>query len=153
MEPKMQRGYGFSCRTSIHADPIHIVWKRFIAFLDKFIGLKEQAILVAWNGSSCDLEWIYCLAQAAGATLTLPPRVKYFLDLYRGIESTKGCKFYKIHSKLQSYFLGSVYERVTGETLLNAHCGLVNAKAQVSIVLCNEFCRVWKIKSSVKYIY
>ena len=84
-----------------NADPIHMVWKRFIAFLDKFIGLKERAILVAWNGASCDLEWIYHLTQAAGATLTLPPRVKYFLEPYRGIEITKGCKLNNNHSKLQ----------------------------------------------------
>ena len=39
-----------------NADPIHIFWRRFIDFLDKFIGMKEQAILVAWNGASCDLK-------------------------------------------------------------------------------------------------
>ena len=72
----------------LNADPIQIVRKRFIAFLDKFIGLKERAILVAWNRPPCDLERIYRLTQAAGAALTLPPRVKYFFDPYRGIEST-----------------------------------------------------------------
>ena len=78
--------------------------------------------------------------------------VKYFRDPYRGIESTKRCKLSKNHSKLQSYSLGSMYERVTGETLSNKHFSLVNAKAQVSVVLCNEFRKVWKTKSSVKYI-
>ena len=34
----------------LNADPIYIVWKRFISFLDKFIDMKERAILVAWNG-------------------------------------------------------------------------------------------------------
>ena len=45
----------------INSDSIHIVWKKFIAFLDKFIGLNEQAILVDCNVVSYDLEWIYCL--------------------------------------------------------------------------------------------
>ena len=45
-----------------------------------------------------------------------------------------------------------MYERVTGKALSNAHCSLVNAKDQVSIVHFNEFRRVWKTKSSVKYI-
>ena len=93
----------------LYADPIHIVWKRFIAFLDKFIGLKERAILVDWNGASFYLEWIYCLTQAAGATLTLPHRVKYFLGPFRGIESTKRCKLNKNHSKLRSCSFDSVY--------------------------------------------
>ena len=124
----------------------------FIAFLDKFIGMKERDILVAWNGASCDLEWIYCIIYAAGKTLALPPRVKYILDPYRGIEITQGCKLNKNNSKLQSYSLGSVHERAIGERLPNAHCSLVDAKAQISIVLCNEFYRVCKTKSSVKYI-
>ena len=84
-----------------NADPIHIVWQRFIVFLEKYIGLKERGILVAWNGAACDLEWIYRLTQAPRATLTLPPNVKYFLDPYRGIHNTKGCKLNKKHSKLQ----------------------------------------------------
>ena len=81
----------------LNADPNNIVWGRFIAFLDKFIGMKELATIVAWNGTSFDLEWIYRLTQADGATLTLPPRVKYFLEPYRGIDSTKGCKLNKKH--------------------------------------------------------
>ena len=125
-----------------NADPIHLFWKRLISFLDKFIVLKEQAILVSWNGSSCDFEWIYRLTQAVGETLTLQPRVKYFLDTYRGIESTKGCKINKNNLKLQSYSLGSVYERVIGETLSNAHCSLFDAKDRVSIVICIELHRV-----------
>ena len=40
----------------LNADPIYIDWKSFINFLDKFINMKERAILVAWNGASCDLE-------------------------------------------------------------------------------------------------
>ena len=43
----------------LNADPNNIVWGRFIAFLDKFIGMKELATIVAWNGTSFDLEWIY----------------------------------------------------------------------------------------------
>ena len=136
----------------VNADPIEQVWGRFITFLNKYIGLKERAILVAWNGGACDMEWIYRLTQASKSTMSLPSRVKYFLDPYRAIANTSGCKLNKKHSKLLSYSLGSVYEKVVGLPLANAHCSLADAKAQMVIVLSKEFRRVFKTKSSVQYV-
>lgn len=135
-----------------NADPINIIWNRFVSFLNKHIKNEQRAILVAWNGALCDLEWIYRLTQTCGATLSLPSRVKYFFDPYRGIKNTTGCKLNKKHSGLESYSLSSVYKKVTGKELENAHSSLVDARAQVTIVLSNNFCRVWKTKSSVQYI-
>ena len=90
--------------------------------------MKERAILVAWNGGACDIEWIYRLTEAPGSTLSLPARVKYFLDPFRAIDNTKGCALNKKHSKLISYSLGSDYEFIEGSPLENAHCSLVDAK-------------------------
>jgi hypothetical protein len=136
----------------MNADPIEVVWQRFVQFINTHIGLKERAILVAWNGASCDLDWIYQLTQMPNSTLSLPPRVKYFIDPYRTIDRVKGCVLNKKKSNLESYILGAVYEKVTGKALSNAHCSLVDAKAQVTIVLCQKFRCIWKTKNSVQYI-
>ena len=57
------------------------------------------------------------------------------MDPYREISRTPGCEIHASKSKLQSYTLSSVYMFVKGEKLIGAHCNLVNAKAQTSIVL------------------
>ena len=95
----------------VAADPIDMVWNRFIEFLNNHVKPEQRGILVAWNGASCDLDWIYRLTQAPGSQLSFPSRVKYFLDPFRAIESTAGCKLNKKHSKLPSYNLGVVYEK------------------------------------------
>ena len=79
----------------VAADPIDMVWNRFIEFLNNHVKPEQRGILVAWNGASCDLDWIYRLTQAPGSQLSFPSRVKYFLDPFRAIESTAGCKLNK----------------------------------------------------------
>ena len=85
------------------------------------------------------------------STLSLPPRVKYFIDPYRAIDRVKGCVLNKNKSYLESYALGEVYVKVTGKALYNAQCSLVDAKAQVTIVLSQQFRHIWKTKNSVIY--
>ena len=63
----------------LNADEVEEVWGRFYSFLQIFIGLKERGVLVAWNGGTCDLEWIYRLIKAPGSKDSFPKR-KYFLD-------------------------------------------------------------------------
>lgn len=58
----------------------------------------------------------------------------------------KGCELNKKKSNLESYSLGAVYEKVIGEELSVVHCGLVDAKAQVQIVMCQQFRNIWKTK-------
>ena len=125
----------------VNADGIDVVWGRFIDFLDRHIDQTERGIIVAWNGASCDLEWLYRLTQRPTSTLLLPERVEYFFDPYHGIKNTTGCKLSKKHVKstLYSYSLGSVYEKVTGKSLEDAHCSLADAKAQLQVVMSSEF--------------
>ena len=112
-------------------------------YLNKHIGTEERGVLVAWNGASCDLEWIYRLTQSPSAKLSLSPRVQYFLDPYHSINKTTSCGFNKKKSKLDLLCLGNVYEFMSGEAMENAHCSLADAKAQTEIVLSKEFRTVW----------
>ena len=136
----------------LNADEVEQVWGRFYSFLQKFIGLKERGVLVAWNGGACDLEWIYRLTKAPGSKLSFPKRIKYFLDPYRAIKKTKGCRLNEKYSGLNSYSLGSVYEKIVGLPLENAHCSLVDAMAQMTVVLSSEFRRIFNTKNNVRYI-
>ena len=83
----------------IEADSSEVVWSRFVSFLNKYINGEKRGIIIAWNGASCDLDWIYRYTQAPGSSLKLPPRMKYFMDPYRLIETTSGCKIHKSKSK------------------------------------------------------
>ena len=58
----------------------------------------------------------------------------------------------KKKSNLESYALGEVYKNVTGKALSNAQCSLMDAKAQVTFVLSQQLCHIWKTKNSVIYI-
>ena len=124
----------------LDADPIKVVWRMFVNFLNKCIYGERNPI--AWNGSSCDMEWLYRYTQSPGSILSFPLRVKYYMDPYSEISKTPGCEIHASKSKLQSYTLSLVYNFVRGEELSGAHCSLVNAKAQASVVMTRIFRRV-----------
>jgi len=113
----------------LQADPFEAVWSRFKNYLNKYIYGKKRGIIIAWNGVSCDVEWLYRYTQAPGSILTFPPRVKYYMDPYREISRSPGCEIHASKSKLQSYTLSSVHNFVKGEKLSGAHCSLVDAKS------------------------
>ena len=64
-----------------NADPIVVVWKWFIVFLDNRMGPNEKGVLVAWNGETCDLGWIDKICQAPNTTLAFPEKLVYFYRL------------------------------------------------------------------------
>jgi len=42
------------------AQPLAAVWKLFIEFIESLLdGGKKRGIIIAWNGKSCDLEWLF----------------------------------------------------------------------------------------------
>jgi hypothetical protein len=43
----------------VDADPIYLVWKRFKSWLDLYLQLDDDGVLVAWNGETCDLTWLW----------------------------------------------------------------------------------------------
>ena len=42
----------------VSADDIETVWRQFVGWVERLVGHDETAILVAWNGESCDLKWL-----------------------------------------------------------------------------------------------
>jgi hypothetical protein len=65
----------------LHADHEHIknasslsdVWQRFESFIERHVGKKQKAVLVAWNGEGCDLRWIYKSIQAPRPVTSFVP--------------------------------------------------------------------------------
>jgi hypothetical protein len=40
----------------------------------------EKVVLVAWNGETCDLKWLWRLFKVSNSMYSLPENIKYFLD-------------------------------------------------------------------------
>ena len=96
-------------------------------------------MLVAYNGATCDLKWLWRMIQAPHSQLALPAQIKYFLDPLRVIKNYKGCKLHPSKSKLDSLELGCVWKHLNGRNLNGAHNSLVDAKAQSDIFLHQSF--------------
>ena len=99
------------------------------------IGPDQCGILVAWNGQSCDMEWIYRLTQSPNSSLNMPPKIKYFIDPMKVIKHYKSCKLNSKHSKLETLSLSSVWKFINGRILYGAHNSLVDAKTQTDVVI------------------
>ena len=84
-----------------NADEIGIVWKEFCKFIDRHIGPDQKGVLVAWNGQSCDLRWIYKLFQAPRSILTLPDNLVFFMDPSIVIKHYSSCQLNIKISKLE----------------------------------------------------
>ena len=145
-------GLGPTDQRIMEADSIEIVWGRFVAFINKYVPKTTRGIIVAWNGESCEMSWLYKLTQAQGSTLNFPARVNFAMDPYQIIKKRESCKMNKKHSKLSSYQLSSVYKHVTGEDLEGAHSSIVDVRAQTKIVCHEDFRKMFALKDSVKFI-
>ena len=121
------------------ADDIATVWNQFYEFIKSNIGRQQVGVLVAWNGVTCDMRWIYKLRQAPNSIFQLPTNIKYFMDPMSVIREYKGCKLNKKHSKIESYELGVVWSFIKKCNLNGAHDSLVDVKAQTDIVIHPEF--------------
>jgi hypothetical protein len=91
------------------ADKIDLVWNQFTEWIDEEVTADEVAILVAYNGASCDLCWIWKLTQSPFSKCVMPAKIKLFLDPLHVIKHYKTCKINSQHSKLETYELGSVW--------------------------------------------
>ena len=54
--------------------------------------------MLAYNGETCDLKWIWRLTQAPGLPYGMPQKLKYFLNPLRVIKNYKGCKLNLVKS-------------------------------------------------------
>jgi len=69
----------------VNAKRLPEVWERFSTFIKSNVGRHQKGIMIAWNGESCDMRWIYKVAQAPNTTLSLPDKIQYFLDPFKVI--------------------------------------------------------------------
>jgi hypothetical protein len=119
----------------INAGNMRILWPEFQHWFFRHVSLAKTVVLVAWNGKTCDLKWLWRLTQAPNSRYSLPENIKYFLDPYRMIEEYKTCAFNKTKSKIERYELGVVWKYANhGPNLNGAHNSLVVVKAQVDII-------------------
>ena len=125
----------------VSADSIVGVWNRFNSFVDLHVGRDQRAVLVAWNGKSCDMKWLYKLCQAPRSILQLHQSITYFTETMEVIKNYKNMS--RTNPRLESYELGSVWSYLKKRNLNGAHNSLVDAIAQTDIVVSSEFMPFW----------
>ncbi len=101
----------------VSAHNINHVWGQFKTWLNLHVGISETIILVAWNGETCDLKWLWKIMQAPRSHLSFPPQIQFFIDPYRVITGSKLCPLHKSNSKLEGYDLGTVWKYIKGPKL------------------------------------
>ena len=65
-----------------NASNITEVWSNFNKWISDNTRPDNKIVLVAWNGKSCDLKWLWKLTQAPRSTLSMHTNIQYFIDLY-----------------------------------------------------------------------
>ena len=123
-----------------NAAPIAVVWPTFVKWCDDLSNNGEtKVILVAWNGTSCDMKWIYRLTSPSGIyKFKLPDCFAYFCDPYMAINHYKSCALHPNKTGL-NLSLPTVYKFVTGNEMVNAHNSLFDARAQKVVMLDRRF--------------
>ena len=88
---------------NINADAIEIVWPTFVSAAEAAIGNDgRQGIIVAWNGKSCDMEWIYRITHGRYNLMRLPKNCHLFMDPYAILNNYKGCLLSKNKGRVRS---------------------------------------------------
>jgi len=117
------------------ADDIDTVWNQFCEYINRHIGKSQRGVLVAWRGETCDLAWIYKLCQAPFSRLSLPDKLKYFMDPSKVIDNYKTCKLNHAKTGKDTYALGEVWKNLMKkEELENAHDSIDDCRAQMDII-------------------
>ena len=99
-----------------------------------------MVIVVAYNGATCNLKWIWKLTQAPNSLYLMTDVMKFFLDPLQVIKKYKGCKLNPTKRKLDSLELGAVWKYIKGgENLNGAHNSLVDAMAQTDVLIHESF--------------
>ena len=140
-EQVCRNSHGLSANSDVikSAHRFDIVWSNFCSWISRHIRNDETCILVAYNGATCDLRWIWKHLQAPRTTLSMPPCIKFFLDPLKTIQSYKSCPLHPSKSKLESLELGCVWKHIKGSNLNGAYDSLVDVKAQTDVVIHSSF--------------
>ena len=124
VNPKSDLDWDLKCIRSHHllptdpkikdADEIDVVWGRFATWIEQNIAKDETGILIAWNGTSCDLKWIWKLTQAPLSTLSMPVQIEFYIDPYRAIMQHDKNPLHPSQSKVESMELGVIWKFING---------------------------------------
>ncbi len=152
-DPHCTQVHGLNSNSPIikNANRINQVWSDFCLFLQENMKPEEYCVLIAYNGATCDLKWLWRITQSPHSSLSIPSQVKFFLDPLAVIQKYKSCPLNKAKSKLESLELGAVYHYLFNSDIDNAHNSLADAIAQTKIVTHSKFCnfidRAFSIRS------
>jgi len=131
---------------------IERVWQQFTSWFYREVNTSETVVLVAWNGETCDLKWLWKITQAPGSRCSLPQQIKFFIDPFRVVGYFKTCPINKTKSKIESYDVGSVWKFISNANLNGAHDSLIDAKAQTDIFIHKYFAPFINRKHTVQQI-
>ena len=76
----------------VEASDMATVWAQFRTWIDEILLPGEVIVVVAYNGASCDLKWLWTLTQAPDSPFDLPDSSENYLDPYRVIAKMSLCK-------------------------------------------------------------
>ena len=96
-------------RAKLNGQNITKVWNDFCRWVDGNTQHDEIATIVAYNGETCDLRWIWRHTQAPNSPGRFPSKIKFFMDPLNVINGYTTCKLNKKQSNLESFELGFVW--------------------------------------------
>ena len=135
------------------AYPMAVVWPQFEEWIKVNTAPDEVVILIAYNGETCDLKWLWKITQAPFSKYKLPSKIAYFIDPYRVMERFEGCPLNKSKTNLDSYELGVIWSYLNNNNNLNgAHGSLVDTRAQTDIVIHPHFVPYTNRSTSIQKI-
>ena len=121
-----------------NANVIVYVFKALVEFIESFLdNASKKGIVVAWNGKTYDLNWLYFLTEDLRYKddHSMHRWCPYFCDPMEIIKHYTGCKINLKHSKIQGLSLEAVWCFVNSSLeLAGAHDLLVDARAQASVL-------------------
>jgi hypothetical protein len=117
-----------------NAQSIHVVWAQFVSW--EF----GSVILVAWNGESCDLKWLWKICQSPNSPCAFPDKLQFFIDPWKVIKHYTSCPVHPSKSKIYCLSLGTVHKFLfEDEEIAGAHDSLADCRAQSNIILHESF--------------
>jgi hypothetical protein len=136
------------------AKPIEEVWPSFKAFIENQLNRADmKGIMVAWNGASCDMDYIFHVTEISHkGKLEMPRGIDFFLDPCRVISHYTSCKLHETKRKQDGHSLSKIWCYIKRqEAMEGAHDSLVDARAQRDVLFHPE--KGWSRRATRKYTF